>query len=320
MEEIESKEISEGEYEKQSREQSEEQQGLLDLEKLYSFGRPLGKGSYGSVVFVKSIETSKKYALKLIPYERYLMSKESIDREFNILSNISIAPLCHPHIICYYDKFPATLKNQKYECILMEYIKGTNLEEYIEKMNKAEEMISPDIMNALVKTLLSTLAYMHSKGVVHRDIKTENIMFGEKSIKYIDFGFSCEINSLKENLRCGDQVYGTPEFMAPEVVFGLDDEMKDISFIKNKEMLKKSDVWALGMVFYSLVNGFNPLDNEETAEAVFKRIINNDIEPSIEYIPPVDAVIKAALTFDVNERPTAQELLILFEDMSKMYK
>ncbi len=119
----------------------------------------------------------------------------------------------------------------------MEYLRGGELFGYIRKSKSINEKRISEIM----KNIFYGVNYMHQNNIVHRDIKPENILFTEKGIpKIADFGTSSILNPLKK-LKAS---YGTPYYIAPEVLKGNYDS--------------KCDVWSCGVVLYMLLSGVPP--------------------------------------------------------------
>ena len=199
----------------------------------------LGKGSFGSVYKVKHKITGEIRAMKII--KKYLTtdSREKLDndgiREIQVLKELD-----HPNIL----KIIEYYKNEKNYYIITELLNGGDLCDFIMKFKKFNERIVASIM----MQLLLALNYLHSKGIVHRDIKLENILIHKNNendlesfqIKLIDFGESI---FFKENEYLTVQV-GSPYYIAPEVL--------------NKNYNEKCDIWSSGVVLYIMLTGKFP--------------------------------------------------------------
>lgn len=168
----------------------------------------------------------------------------------------------HPHIIKIYEVFQY---NSSYY-IVTEYCEGGSLS----KLTK-QQLISSKHVQAIMKQLLSALAYIHSLSIVHRDIKLDNILLAYRlsnqncervDIRLIDFGLSKEFQGkqIKDRERIGTYTY-----MAPEVIDGV--------------YSPKCDMWSAGIVFYYLVTRHHPF-KAKTKEETFERIKNEDLRLS----------------------------------------
>lgn len=122
----------------------------------------------------------------------------------------------------------------------------------------------------MLKKLLSALVYCHKIGVIHRDIKLQNIMLSKEgdlnSLKLIDFGLSAQTHYNKAKMS---QAMGTAMYLAPEVIFGEYDE--------------KVDLWSLGVLIYYMLNGVPPFPGRDPRE-VYENIMQ---AASINYVPKI---------------------------------
>ena len=122
----------------------------------------------------------------------------------------------------------------------------------------------------ILKQLLSALVYCHKLGVIHRDIKFQNIMFTNEnditSLKLIDFGLSAQIDNKKSMMS---KAMGTAVYLAPEVILGEYDE--------------KVDIWSVGVLIYYMLNGVPPFQGRNPRE-LYENIIHG---ASINYVPRI---------------------------------
>ena len=219
--------------------------------KILSF---LGEGSYGKVFKAREISTGRVIAVKKMSIGDSQSKYNKIIKEINLLKSLD-----HPNIVKYYDFF----QEEEYIYLMMEYLEGCTLKQYI----KNNENISEDNARIIIKQLLTALSYLHyTCDICHRDVKPENIMFKEKNdinhLKLLDFGLSLDSFESKKHLEnCGTLVY-----MAPEL-------------LNNIKYTKGVDVWSVGIILYMLLmKGKNPFYNKgDSREIIIKNIRNNNV-------------------------------------------
>ncbi|CAL2049599.1 hypothetical protein CAEBREN_30726 [Caenorhabditis brenneri] len=209
----------------------------MGLEKigLYDVGRAIGKGNFATVRIARHSIAKTKVAIKSIDVAA--LDRENLvklEREVKIVKIID-----HPHIVKSYEIM--RIDNMLY--IVSEYCSSGELyETLIEKGRVAE-----DVARKWFSETASAVSYLHSHGIVHRDLKAENILLGKNSsIKLIDFGFS--------NFQTGDQLLntwcGSPPYAAPELLLG------------NSYDGMKADIWSMGVLLYILVTGGFPFPSD----------------------------------------------------------
>lgn len=163
---------------------------------------------------------------------------------------IEILKCCqHPNIIRLYDVF----ENYNYIYIVMELLQGGDMYSYLEKRDfHLSEARACSIMHSLA----TALYYLHSYGIVHRDLKLDNIMMvdetEESNVKIVDFGLSKIVGP---NEMCKDR-FGTLGYVAPEVIQG-------------KTYDKSVDIFSLGVIAYIMLSGSSPFE-DETDEKIMK--------------------------------------------------
>ncbi|KAG2496722.1 hypothetical protein HYH03_005135 [Edaphochlamys debaryana] len=175
----------------------------------------------------------------------------------------------------------------------MAYCEGGDLFRYIRELRKVgRTMPEPLIWQWLVQLLLS-LSYIHSKRILHRDVKTQNIFLSEGKVLLGDFGLAKQLQRTFEMARTP---IGTPYYMAPEIY-----EEQPYSF--------KSDVWALGCVMYEMCTGKAAFAADNLSRVVL-RVIRGQYDPLPEtYSPALRTVVTSMLCKEVRQRPDANQLL-----------
>jgi len=199
----------------------------------YEFLQTLGKGTYGKVRLARQRETNQYVAIKSIRKDKVgQLNMTHIRREMEILSQIS-----HPNIIKIYEVF----ENQDKIVIVMEYASGGELYDFITKHKNLNELQAKHFFSQIV----SALRYCHKQGIVHRDLKLENILLDRNGqIKIADFGLSNRFTTTsKLTTFCGSPLYASPEIVSGTPYTG-----------------PEVDSWSLGVLLYALVYGTMPFD------------------------------------------------------------
>lgn len=222
----------------------------------YRIGRILGKGAFGKVNLGMHKLTGKLVAVKSIK-KSLLANKDSnkkFRQEFSVLKNLR-----HPNVIRLYESF----ETEKHILIVMELCSGGDLLNYIRKCKRLKENVAKFVF----RSLIVGLNYCHSKGVVHRDIKLDNVLLNsEGELKLCDFGV-CKTIVRGERMteRCG-----TPAYIAPEILRG-----------KGYEGFG-ADIWSAGIALYAMLYGTVPFKGptlQELKEAILagKYTLKEDI-------------------------------------------
>lgn len=209
---------------------------------MYTTIKRLGQGKFGEA----SLINHKRYGIavmKEIKLDR--TSTDAVERvlnEVNTLYELTKTGKC-PWVIRFYDH----MSMPKSHLIFLEYFDGYELKDIAGKL----DLSSKEGMNKylfICGEVSDAVKCIHDKGVVHRDLKLENIMFNEYGIKLIDFGSACRMRKLTERTTC-NKFSGTPLYISPEL-YGKSDYG-----ILTWEQQKSIDVWAIGHVFYALAYG-----------------------------------------------------------------
>uniref|UniRef100_A0A3P8T812 non-specific serine/threonine protein kinase n=1 Tax=Amphiprion percula TaxID=161767 RepID=A0A3P8T812_AMPPE len=250
-----------------------------NLKHRYEFLETLGKGTYGKVKKAKE-RSGRLVAIKSIRKEKIKDEQDlvHIRREIEIMSS-----LCHPHIITIYEVF----ENKDKIVIVMEYASRGDLYDYIcDKRN-----ISEREARHFFRQIVSAVHYCHQNGIVHRDLKLENILLdGNGNVKIADFGLS--------NLYQSDEYLqtfcGSPLYASPEIVNGRPYRGPEV------------DTWSLGVLLYTLVHGTMPFDGNSHKILVQQISTGNYRKPN----NPSDAcgLIRWMLMVNPERRATTEEI------------
>ena len=259
-----------------------------DIRKSYEFISMLGTGTFGKVRLYRdknykellfAIKTLKKEG---IPQYQFNLLKS----EVNILSNLD-----HPNIVKYF----GTFEDEFFIHIVMEYLKGHDLDKIISLKNYTG--FDEKNMCQIIQQLLKALAFIHSKNIIHRDIKPENVLFSNKrnysSLKLIDFGLATFAQQDNKSV-------GTPFYMAPETIDG--------------HSTFESDIWSVGVIVYQMITSKLPFETgDKDNQALYHKIknddYNRDILNEIECSDEVKDFIYQSLQKDVKMRLAIHDAL-----------
>ena len=203
----------------------------LEIQKL------IGGGGMGWVYRARQSDLDRDVALKILPPEsaRDPAFAERFRREARTL-----ARLCHPNIVAIHDFGQAG----PYYYLVMEYVEGSNLREL-----EQSRRLSPAEALAIIPRICEGLQFAHDAGVVHRDVKPENILIDRQGrVKIADFGIAKLMDRKPDVTLTGrQQSLGTPHYMAPEQVGA------------SEHVDHRADIYSLGVVFYEMLTGELPL-------------------------------------------------------------
>jgi len=194
----------------------------------------------------------------------------------------------HPNIVNFIDSY--LMKGVLW--VVMEYMEGGSL---TDALSEDSSFTEPQIA-AICKEVLLGLMHLHNAGIIHRDIKSDNILLGSNgTVKITDFGYCAQISE-KRTYR--NTMVGTPYWMAPEVV-------------KGRPYGPKVDVWSLGIMAIELIEGEPPYLDETPLRAMY--LIATNGTPKLKHPEKLSPTFKdflfKTLEMDVEKRPTAKDLL-----------
>ena len=248
----------------------------------YKYGRVIGRGAFGKVNIGLNILTGRIVAIKSFNKKNIIneASKNKILYETNLMRG-----LCHPSVT----KILETFECEKYMLIIMEYISGGNLQNFVKKRRKLCEKTA----KILFRQIIQGIRYIHSRGIVHRDIKLENILLDLNNIiKICDFGVG---KLIKPNTILKDQC-GTPVYMAPEILKG------------NGYKGFPVDVWSAGVALYIMLSGTLPFNKDKDHDLEYS-ILNNNIKEIKDISDEGNNLLKNILEKDPNKRYTCNQIL-----------
>lgn len=225
-----------------------------NLKHRYELLETLGRGTYGKVKKAIERHSGREVAIKSIRKEKIKDEQDMVHirREIEIMSSLR-----HPHIISIYEVF----ENKDKIVIVMEYASKGELYDYISERRRLTERETRHFFRQIV----SAVHYCHKNGVVHRDLKLENVLLDENcNIKIADFGLS----NLYHKDKLLQTFCGSPLYASPEIVNGRPYRGPEV------------DSWALGVLLYTLVYGSMPFDGGDHKNLI-RQISNGEYrEPS----------------------------------------
>ncbi|MBJ6764056.1 protein kinase [Myxococcaceae bacterium JPH2] len=257
----------------------------------YRILRRLGQGGMGSVYLAEQVGIGQQVALKFL--NSGLSMDPDVARRF-LNEAKSYARVAHPNAVMLHD-FGQDEEGGLY--ISMEYVEGDDLKRLLHAAGRRPAHEAGDIMLQVA----DVLAYAHARQVIHRDLKPENIMVRQGlrgfHVKVLDFGIA-RIADGAPRLTVQGAVAGTPRYMAPEQVLGLDADAR-------------ADVYAVGIVLFEMLTGRQPFDGTTIPEIMQKQVHQPmprlaDLCPDLQ-LPALDTVIQKATAKNRVERYATME-------------
>ena len=251
--------------------------------KFYKYGRLLGKGAFGKVNLCLHTLTGRLVAIKSINKEKIKneRQKKKIKLETTIMETLSKSK----NIV----KIFETYETKKHICIVMEYICAGDLLTYIKKRSKLTEPVAKFIF----KQIILGIKHIHDNGIIHRDIKLDNILLDlDNNIKICDFGVSRKIN--KDDVMF--EQCGTPAYIAPEILINKGYQGFGV------------DIWSAGVVLYAMLSGTVPFKGNNLKE-LHNLIISGDYKEIKGISIEAEDLLKNILEVDPNKRFKIEEIL-----------
>ena len=205
----------------------------------------------------------------------------------------SAARLDHPNVVAVFDQGA----DEDTVFLVMEYVAGHTLRDVIRK----ESPMAPSKALALLEPVLSALAHAHRAGLIHRDVKPENVLIADDGrVKVADFGLAKAISADTQHTATGGVLIGTVSYLAPELVV---DGRSDA----------RADVYAAGVLLYELLTGTKPHEGESPIQVAYKHV-HEDVPPPSTVAPGlpayVDALVSRATARDLDQRPADAGVLL----------
>ena len=267
----------------------------------------IGKGNFGEVYLTSKKGSTEKFATKKLERDQIegTEAMKYLKNEIIILQHLK-----HPNIVKYED----VKKTKKHFYIVMEYCNGGELSKALEKyQEKYGKPFSQEIVQHLMRQIISAFKYIHGQKIIHRDIKLDNILIKfdtekdkedlnmmQATVKIIDFGFACQIS--KSGLQYS--TLGSPINMDPIILKKLNSRGKKARQLGYDQ---KADIWSLGTICYEMLIGKSAFDAEDMDELVSK-IENGTYTVPTTLSKEVISFLNGMLQYDSHERLTSEEL------------
>lgn len=257
----------------------------------YRLGRILGTGGMAEVFLAEDTRLHRTVAVKVLRSDlaRDANFQERFRREAH-----SAASLNHPSIVAVYDtgeeqQTTITGSEVTIPYIVMEYVEGRTLREYIDPEHPMDVIQAGEIMAAL----LSALEYSHRAGIVHRDIKPGNIMINSAgAVKVMDFGIARAVADATSAMTATQAVMGTAQYLSPEQARG---QLVDA----------RSDIYSAACVMFEMLTGRPPFTGDTPVSIAYQHVREEPQPPSAfnpAVTPAMDAVILTGLAKDREQR------------------
>jgi serine/threonine protein kinase len=258
----------------------------------FDIQKELGEGGFARVFLAREKNTQRKVALKVLK-DAYLKDSEVVERFRREV--FAVASISSPHVVGMHDF--GISGDEVY--IAMEFVEGPTLRDLI-----YERAWTVNEVHLIIGQIAQALSAAHRQDIVHRDLKPENVILvqgndGSRRVKVLDFGLA-KIADLERKLglepltRAG-MCFGTPQYMAPELIRG-------------KPFDRSVDLYALAVIAFEMIAGFLPWDGIDPREVLISVVKNppphlSHAHPSIDRIAEVDTFLQRTLSKDAAERP-----------------
>ncbi|XP_057517288.1 serine/threonine/tyrosine-protein kinase HT1-like [Amaranthus tricolor] len=272
-----------------------EEKWSADMSQLF-IGNKFASGRHSRIY--RGIYKQRDVAIKLIsqPEEDPDLASK-IEHEF--ASEVALLfRLTHPNIITFF----AACKKPPVFCIITEYMAGGSLRKYLHQQEPHSVPI--DLVLRLSLDIARGMQYLHSQGVLHRDLKSENLLLGDDMcVKVADFGISC----LESQCGSTKGFTGTYRWMAPEM-------------IKEQHHTKKVDVYSFGIVLWEILTALTPFENMTPEQAAFAVCQKNARPPLPAECPKaLSRLIKLCWSSNPDKRPHFKEIVSILESFLESF-
>ena len=262
------------------------------LDDRYEILELIGSGGMANVYKARCHRLNRLVAIKILKSD--LADNADFRRRFHDESQ-AVAQLSHANIVSVYD----VSTNPDLEYIVMELIDGITLKQYMERRGRMDWRESLHFITQIMRGL----SHAHSRGIIHRDIKPQNIMvLRDGSVKVADFGIACLAN---QGQTLTQEALGSVHYISPEQARG-------------DRIDARSDIYSAGVVLYEMLTGRLPFEGDSAVSVAIQHLSSvplapRDIDPSIP--EPLELICMKAMNSDPNKRYASADAMI--EDLEK---
>ena len=264
----------------------------------YTIERELGAGGMATVYLAHDVKHDRRVAVKVLrPELAAALGPERFLREIKMAASLQ-----HPHIVPLYDSGETDV----FLWYVMPYIKGESLRD---RLDREHELPIAEAVRIL-RGVAEALAFAHGEGIVHRDIKPDNVMLSGRHALVTDFGVAKAVSEAtgREKLTTAGIALGTPSYMAPEQATA------------DPNIDHRADIYALGAMAYEMVAGRTPFDGHTAQMVLSAHVTETPVQVS-EHRPAVPPVLAALIMRCLEKKPadrwqSADELAQQFDTMT----
>ncbi|XP_056629651.1 maternal embryonic leucine zipper kinase-like [Diorhabda sublineata] len=255
---------------------------FANLKGFYEIEKTIGCGGFAKVKLATHLATGEKVAIKIMDKALLGVDLARVKMEISALKSVSHENIC---------KLFQVIETDTHMFLVMEYCSGGELFDHIVEKNRLTETES----RVFFRQIVSAVAYLHSLGYAHRDLKPENILLdSQQKLKLIDFGLCAKPEGGMENplfTSCGSPTYAAPELVQGKQYLGTE-----------------VDVWAMGVLLYTLLVGALPFD-DLNIDSLYRKILTGKYEEPTFLSSASLRLIKSMLQVDPKKRITIKSLI-----------
>lgn len=259
------------------------------LKDQYKIQRKIGRGGMAQIYLAMDKDTDQEVAIKILDssFKNDVIKRKRFQQEVRLMKQVD-----SPYVVRLYD---ANISD-KNAYIVMEYVDGVILTNHV----KDRTRLTVDETVEIAKQLALGCSEIHKRGIIHRDIKSQNIMITHNgAVKILDFGIAIDNETTK--LTKTDMLIGSPQYVAPEL-------------IEKEEPTKKTDIYSLGILMYEMLTGTVPFNDKDALVLLRKHQVKPipRIKTSFPNVPQSleNIIIKATAKDPKNRHATMYDMYL----------